>query len=211
MVNDLREIYNGKKPEISERIQEFREIYRTGNKKQIFSELAFCILSSGTGPKTAEKSLRAIGDALMTESDVSIVEKLEGVHKYPDKGNFIYTTRVYLESNFDLDLKSALISIEDHNERRDFLAKNREIKGLGYLQASHFLRNIGFSGYAILDKNILRSLYDLGVITDTKPPTSGKRYIEKEQLMKDFAEHLEIDFDHLDLLLWFMIRGQIPR
>ena len=45
-----------------------------------------------------------------------------------------------------------------------FSPGTRRIKGLGYKEASHFLRNIGFPGYAILDKHILNSLREMGVI-----------------------------------------------
>lgn len=210
-IEDLKETYNRIKPEITERINEFREIRDKGDKKSVFRELCFCILSSGTGPAVAEKSVQAIDDILLTGREEEIVERLEGIHKYPEKGGYVFTTREYLSKNYNMDLVNTLSSIDDHNERRDFLARNRNIKGIGYLQASHFLRNTGFSGYAILDKNILKSLYELGVISDTKPPVSRKRYIEKEQKMKDFAVMLEIEFDHLDLLLWYMMRGRIPR
>lgn len=210
-IREIKEIYETIEPDIERRISEFREVYEKGDKKAVFRELAFCILSSGTGPAIAEKSVKAIDDILLTGSESLLIERLEGIHKYPDKGKYVHSTREYLSNNYDLELKQVLASIEDRNKRRDFLAKNRDIKGIGYLQASHFLRNIGFAGYAILDKNILRSLYDLGVTGDTKPPTSGKRYQEKERLMKEFAEYLGIEFDHLDLLLWYLMRGRIPR
>jgi len=79
------------------------------------------------------------------------------------------------------------------------------------VQASHFLRNIGFTGYAILDRNILSSLMKLGVIEDSKPPSSIKRYIEKENLMIDFSDKLSISIDELDLLLWYRKNNKIPR
>lgn len=210
-ISELRDIYTGIRPEIMERLDEFRKIREEGEREAVFRELCFCILSSGAGPRIAQKSLEATDDILLKGSDSQLVSRLEGVHKYPDRGNYIHSTREYLVKNYDLELIKVLESIEDHDERRDFIAKNRSIKGIGYLQASHFLRNIGFSGYAILDKNILGSLYELGVIDDTKPPASKKKYTEKEQKLKEFAQYIDIEFDHLDLLLWYMMRGRIPR
>jgi N-glycosylase/DNA lyase len=81
--------------------------------------------------------------------------------------------------------------------------------GLGYKEASHFLRNIGFRGYAILDKHILRSLYEFGVLDSPKPPTTKNRYIETENKFKEFANQLGIQLDELDLLLWSEKTGEI--
>lgn len=210
-IEEIKQLYSEIKEKISERLSEFSRIYQHGDKKDIFKELSFCILSSGVGPVIAKKSVEALDEILLTGNETEMSKKLEGIHLYPEKAGYIYTTREYLASEFDLELKKQLSAITELNERRDFLAKNKNIKGIGYLQASHFLRNIGFRGYAILDKNILRSLYDLSVIADTKPPNSRKRYIEKEENLREFAKITGIDIDHMDLLLWYRMRGSIPR
>ena len=100
-------------------------------------------------------------------------------------------------------------SLEDKIELRGFFATSKGVKGIGYKEASHFLRNIGFKGYAILDKHVLRSLHEYGVIDNPKPPTSGKKYLEIEAKMKEFAKEIDIDFDDLDLLLWSNKTGEI--
>jgi len=101
------------------------------------------------------------------------------------------------------------VGFDDPFERRDWLAKDPRVKGLGYKEASHFLRNIGFKGYGILDKHIVRCLCELGVIDSPKPPTARRRYLETEQRMREFAADARIDFDELDLLLWSMKTGEI--
>ena len=85
----------------------------------------------------------------------------------------------------------------------------QDIKGLGYKEASHYLRNIGFKGYGILDKHIIRCLAELGVLDSAKPPTTRARYLASEGLMKDFAKEVGINFDELDLALWSMKTGKI--
>ena len=95
------------------------------------------------------------------------------------------------------------------HERRDWLAQTKQIKGLGYKESSHFLRNIGYRGYAILDKHILNSMAELGFIDDPKPPSNRTRYLATEVLLKQFADNLEIDFDELDLVLWSIKTGEI--
>ena len=106
-------------------------------------------------------------------------------------------------------LRERLLSFRDRTERRDWLAQDPQVKGLGYKEASHFLRNVGFKGYGILDKHIVRSLHELNVIDSPKPPTSRGKYLETEDRMRRFALTAGVNFDELDLLLWSMKTGEI--
>ncbi len=86
---------------------------------------------------------------------------------------------------------------------REYLVRN--IKGMGYKEASHFLRNIGMGeSLAILDRHILKSLEELGVINRIPKTLSPKRYKEIEERMKELSKKLRIPLSHLDLLLWSM-------
>lgn len=118
-------------------------------------------------------------------------------------------TREFLRTNLSMRLREKLESFDDAEERRDWLARTRDIKGLGYKEASHFLRNVGFKGYGILDKHIIRCLAELGVIDSAKPPTTRMRYLASESRMKDFAKDIGINFEELDLALWSMKTGKI--
>ncbi|MEJ7712450.1 MAG: hypothetical protein WKF84_22005 [Pyrinomonadaceae bacterium] len=71
------------------------------------------------------------------------------------------------------------------------------------------MRNVGFSGYGILDKHILQSLTELGVISSPVPPTTRSKYLLTEEKMRDFARSVQIDFDELDLVLWSLKTGEI--
>ena len=93
--------------------------------------------------------------------------------------------------------------------RRDFFAKNPGVKGVGYKEASHYLRNIGYRGYAILDKHILRTLFEIGVTDSPNPPGTKKKYLSVEDRMRKFAEDIKINFDELDLLFWSNKTGVI--
>ena len=210
-IEELRLIYSTVSRDIKDRLDEFRAIRENPDNNKIFEELCFCILSSGVGPRMAEKSISAMGDALHSAPVTELTEMLDGVHKYPDKASYLVTSREYVKTNFDYDLLSKLNGITDRLERRDFIAGNKGIRGIGLVQSSHFLRNIGFTGYAILDKNILNSLYELGYTADSKPATSRKKYIEKENKMFELSEKLGISIDELDLLLWYRKNRKIPR
>src|SRR5438067_3834669 len=104
-------------------------------------------------------------------------------------------------------LRDKLDSFKCGVERRDWLVKEKGIKGLGYKEASHYLRNIGFRGYAILDKHVLNCLAELGVIDDPRPPNTRVRYLKVEEKLKKLTDQIEIDFEELDLVLWSMKTG----
>lgn len=141
---------------------------------------------------------------------MELANALSGVHRYPNaRSGYIVVTREYLHEDCHMHLRERLSNFADPLARRDWLARERRIKGLGYKEASHYLRNIGFGGYAILDKHILRSLAELGVLASPAPPTTRARYLAIEAELRRFAERLAIDFDELDLVLWSMKTGEI--
>lgn len=209
--SELKSIYSEYQEQIDKQLNQFENKFRNSNDEQIFHELCFCILSSGVGPKIAERSLNAIKNELWDGSAQEMAALLEGMHKYPDKASYLTSTRDYLKKEYDFKLKSLVKNFEDRIERRDFFANNKNIKGLGYVQASHFLRNLGFKGYAILDRNNINTLFELQLLETNKPPSSRKKYIETEKILEDFAEKMEINIDELDLVLWFYKRGYIPK
>ena len=94
-------------------------------------------------------------------------------------------------------------------DRGDWLVREKGIKGLGYKEASHFLRNVGFKGYAILDKHVLRSMAELKIIDDPKPPNTRVKYLTLEDKLREFAADTKIDFDEMDLVLWSIKTGVI--
>jgi len=93
-------------------------------------------------------------------------------------------------------------------EMREFLVRN--IKGMGYKEASHFLRNIGLGeNLAILDRHILKNLISLGVIDSIPKTLTRKKYLKIEKKMREFAKDIGIPMAHLDLVLWFKEAGLI--
>jgi N-glycosylase/DNA lyase len=158
------------------------------------------------------KAIDAIRPLLLKGGQDQMTRALKkaGAHRFPvARPAYIVATRDFLRVNCQLALRDRLSSFADPFTRRDWLAKERSIKGLGYKESSHFLRNIGFKGLAILDKHVLRSLADVGVVATPKPPTTRARYLEVEERLKGFAREIKIDFDELDLVLWSMKTGEI--
>ncbi len=154
----------------------------------------------------AVRSLLSEGKA----EDMTRALKEAGAHRFPvARPAYVVVTRDYLREHCEMRLRESLLSFADPIERRDWLAQEQRIKGLGYKEASHFLRNIGLKGYGILDKHVLRCLADLCVVSSSKPPTTRTSYLELEKKLRRFARDIRIDFDELDLVLWSMKTGEV--
>ncbi len=206
----LRRAYSEKRDLIGERLSEFRLVLESGDDGRIFEELAFCICTAGASAKMGMRSVEALRDVLLEGDLASLQQRMTGVHRFPNwRPAYIVHTREYLRREHGLGMRRLVMSFTDPLERRDFFARNKDIKGIGYKEASHFLRNIGFPGYAILDKHILNTLFEMGVIESPKPPGTRDRYIAAEERLRKFSEDLDIPMDELDLLLWSEKTGEI--
>jgi N-glycosylase/DNA lyase len=158
------------------------------------------------------KSVAAVRSLLLEgePEEMTAALKKAGAHRFPvARPRYIVTTRNYLRANFGMALGKRLRGFSDPIERRDWLAQEKQIKGLGYKESSHFLRNIGVKGHAILDKHVMRCLAEVGVIDTATPPSSRAKYLEVERQLQRFAREIRIDFDELDLVLWSMKTGEI--
>lgn len=204
--------HGARRKEIRKRLDEFDEIWRNGSDARLWEELVFCIFTAGASAKMGLNSVAALS-ALLLEGqpeEMTRVLKKTGAHRFPTaRPRYIVTTRNYLRENFNMKLRKRLRSFSDPFERRDWLAQEKEIKGLGYKEASHFLRNIGVRGHAILDKHVMRCLAEVGVVEATKPPATRTQYLKIEQQYLQFAREIRINSDELDLVLWSMKTGEI--
>ena len=172
--------------------------------------MVYCFFTGGCSAKMGLRSVEAVRPHLLDGSHKKLAGALSGVHRYPNaRAHYVVHSREFLKEHCDLKLRRKLSSFEGHLERRDWLVSEKGIKGLGYKEASHYLRNIGFRGYAILDKHVLRCMAELGLIPDPKPPISRKTYLRHETTLKRFANKIKIDFDEMDLVLWSMKTGEI--
>src|SRR5438105_14841579 len=176
-IESLRASYEQKRPAIVARLAEFRQIFEKADDRQLFEELVFCIFTAGASARMGLKCIELVRPVLLDGSEEEIYSAIEGKHLYPrDRARYIVHTRNYLQREIGLKMRATLEAFPDRDSRRDFWAAKPDVKGIGYKEASHFLRNIGYPGYAILDKHILRSLSELGVIESPKPPTTKKKY-----------------------------------
>ena len=196
--------------EIRGRLKEFRDVWENGTDERLWEEMVFCFFTGGCSARMGLRSIEAVRPILMNGTQPELADALSGVHRYPNaRSKYIVHSRDFLTEYCKMRLREKLESFENNLERRDWLVKEKGIKGLGYKEASHFLRNIGLKGYAILDKHVLRSMSELGLLESPKPPSNRKKYLEAEDKLKELAEITNIDFDELDLVLWSMKTGEI--
>ncbi len=210
-IEALRAGYQLKKAEIQARLNDFALIGQAGDDGRLFEELVYCIFTAGASARMGEVAVGRVRRLLKRGTHDQLREALTGAHRFPRaRSGYVVTTRTWLRSDCGMRLREKLDSFGvDHEARRDYFARTPGIKGIGYKEASHYLRNIGYRGYAILDKHILRSLHELRVIDHAKPPTNRRQYLAIEAVMKEFATAIEIDFDELDLLFWSNKTGVI--
>lgn len=208
---ELHQTLSQKQSVIQTRLAEFAEIQKSGDDTRLFEELVYCIFTAGASARMGLNSVERVRPCLFDGTQEQLAAALTGAHRYPNsRAAYVIATRTYLLDECQLRLREKLDSFGDDVEaRRDFFAQNKGIKGIGYKEASHYLRNIGYRGYAILDKHILRTLHEFGVIPVADPPTTKKNYLAREEMMRKFAEEHTIDFDELDLLLWSNKTGEI--
>ncbi|HEV2799413.1 MAG TPA: N-glycosylase/DNA lyase [Pyrinomonadaceae bacterium] len=209
-IERIQETHAARGAEIRQRLAEFQDVWRAGSDERLWEELVFCIFTAGASARMGLRSVEAVRALLSEGTHEELARALSSKHRYPNsRSGYIVVTRDYLREHCGMRLRERLESFADPHARRDWLARERRIKGLGYKEASHYLRNIGFRGYAILDKHILRSLFELGVIESPQPPTTRARYLDIEEALRRFAARLRIDFDELDLTLWSLKTGEV--
>ncbi len=208
-VNDLLSHYEYRKDEIRSRLDGFPLVYKQGN-LAIFKELCFCILTANTSAKMGIACIEAAGDDIMKADLEGLRNILCGRYRFwKVRPAYIIHTRDYLMREFGFRIKDKIDRLTGFHERRDFFAANPGIKGIGYKEASHFLRNIGFRGYAILDKHIVNMLFELGILPDNKRPANKKQYIAIEERLRGFSNEIGIGMDELDLALWSYKTGAV--
>jgi N-glycosylase/DNA lyase len=197
LINKIESI---KKSEVSDiiknRINEFKSVDKKSN-DVLFKEMCFCILTANYNAEKSIKIQNEIGECFLTDSKNQISMKLK---KY---GHRFYNIRAeYISESLKCKEKlKEIIRFHDKKALRDWIVNN--IKGLGYKEASHFLRNIGFDDYAIIDFHILNILIDYNIIKRPKTITK-KKYLEIEEILKKLAKKTDLTLAELDLYLWYM-------
>lgn len=188
--------------EVESRANEFRAMGREGYEK-LFGELCFCILAANTSAEMALRTQNSIGIRGFLELPQDILrDRLKSVKYrfYNLRSKFIVQAREIAR-----ELPS-IVRAGDADYARKFLVDN--VMGIGYKEASHFLRNVGVFKFAILDKHIVRMLSQ-GGSGEIQKITSPKRYLEMERRFLKISDHLGMEPGILDLYMWKIATGKM--
>lgn len=181
---------------VNNRINEFKQNNKT------FEELCFCILTANFDAEKCIKIQSRIGDGFLVLNENELQNKLKELGcRFHNRASYIVEARKHKDS-----LKDILNNSNTDNEKREWLVKN--VKGLGYKEASHFLRNIGYENFAIIDFHILDLLAKNKLIEKPKAINKAK-YLEIEKILKDIAKKARLNLAELDLYLWYLETGKV--
>lgn len=200
-MKSLLEHYKKNKASIRTRLRDFEDSYKKDD-KHVFSELCFCLL---TPQANAVKCGKAIEELIKTGllfngQSKAMSPYLIGTRFLNKKAEFIVNARSLFKKNGCFRIKDR-IDEKDILKTREWLVEN--IKGMGYKEASHFLRNIGFGkNLAILDVHILKNLKAYGAIKEIPKSLTKKEYLRIENKLRDFCDKIKIPMDEMDLLFW---------
>jgi len=208
MPKELLSAYKKKKTDIKKRLKDFRSVWKKSD-KAIFSELCFCICTPQSKAVYCDRSISGLTKTgiLYTGNLAQIRDGLKAVRFPNNKARYILEARNLFSSSGSLKVKE---KIDEGNifETRRWFVKN--VKGLGFKESSHFLRNIGFGAeLSILDVHILKNMLRYGVITERPKSMTGKQYLYLEDELKNFSRKINIPLDELDLLFWSAETGEI--
>jgi len=209
-VEVIRAIRTSIQDEIQSRLQEFDSVLKTGDEESVFAELVFCILTPQSKAKSAWAAVKRLLDKglLLAGTEDQVLRELTGVRFKYKKAGYIIKARNGFLIDGKLFIKSRISRFSDACDAREWLVRN--VKGIGYKEASHFLRNVGpGADLAILDRHILKNLRLLHVIEEVPASLSRRRYLEIEEGMKELSRETEIPMSHLDLVLWYKEAGEV--
>lgn len=186
---------------VGSRMDEFKAIGRDGGSQ--FNELCFCVLTANYTAEGGARIQSAMGTGFETLARSDLSKRLKSLgYRFPNvRAGFIVENRRLRGT-----LHESLECFNDCADAREWLVEN--VKGFGYKEASHFLRNTGHTDVAIIDRHILRFLVKEGLIEEPKTLTR-KRYLSIERLLRAIAGALGISLSELDLYLWYMMKGEV--
>ena len=194
--------YHEWKDPIRSRLSEFASV----RPDEYFYELVYCLLTPQSSAVNAGKVvevLKQAGQAGDGKQPVDILaDRLHYIRFHNTKAKRILEAR----GSFPAILEKLTSGAASHDLRM-WLVGN--VKGLGWKEASHFLRNIGHRDLAILDRHILKNLKRHGVIPAIPKTLTARRYLRIEERFQRFAGDIGISLDELDLLFWSTETGAI--
>jgi N-glycosylase/DNA lyase len=189
--------------EVKKALEEFRK-NKNLTKESKFLEICFCILVANSSMEKTLRIWKEIGDDFLklTKEELSQRLKQLGYRFYNKRAEYI------IEARSRINLLEEILKIDDEFKIREKLVKN--FKGIGWKEASHFLRNLGYKNFAILDRHVLRTAKKFGIIREIPRSLNKKAYFEIEERLREIAKSLNISLAELDFYLFYLSSRKFP-
>lgn len=199
---ELLKFYRENKNKIKNRLKEFNKV----PKEDYFYELCYCLLTPQSKAEYADNVVKTFKKEGFLHKDINPAPILSNPQNYIRFHNNKSKHLLHAKNIFP-QIMECLEDSTDQYQKREKLTKI--VLGFGMKESSHFLRNIGFSNLAILDRHILKNLTLSNVIDEIPKTFTKKAYLEIEQKFLHFANIINIPLDELDLLFWAFETGKI--
>jgi N-glycosylase/DNA lyase len=202
---DLMERYRERRHAILIRLSDFASVPAS----EYFYELVYCLMTPQSSAINADRVVSTLRQRDFQQKGFDPTNILRSREHYirfhKNKSRYLLEAR---------EINSVIVAVVTDStpgrQKRDWLVRN--VNGLGYKEATHFLRNIGKNdGLAILDRHILRNLKRYGAIRSIPDSLTPLRYCSIEARFQHFSQKIEIPLDELDLLFWSLETGEIRK
>ena len=186
------------------------------NKEDIFYMLMFCLLVPRSDQKLADAAtniLRKNDFYAQKIEEKTLSTLLRGKARFHnvEARRIVYARHVFLETSFWDDLKDKFEAYQRADQAGKVRTRNRillttrtwldsKIDGMSMKGASHFMRNVGMRGLAVLDAQVRQAVKDRFDMGNPGDPMSRDEYYLMEQKVKEYAEETGIVLDELGLL-----------
>ncbi len=215
LIQKIKSVEKENKKIALERIRYF-EKYLNLDSDDIFIELCFCIIVANNSISNALSAYNSIGkNFLVYDLDkMSSVLKNTAKRFYNKRAEYIIDARNLKDDLYKKVCLYKKLKVKNNFEEifsfeknfREWLSSN--IKGFGYKEASHFIRNIGGKNLAIIDRHILKFLFKEKVINEIPKTITKKKYLEIENILNNIAKELNISMTELDIYIFFIDSGR---
>jgi N-glycosylase/DNA lyase len=201
----LKQIHNipiDVKTQVEKKLKHFSG-FKHKHTNEWFSELCFCLLTANSKATTAIHIQKELGADGFINASATIIKQTirKNKHRFHNnKTKFIITARKHI------DIKQKLAKLNE-TEKREFLVQN--IKGIGYKESSHYLRNTGHFNLAILDRHVLNLMLEHSLIKEKPKTLTKNRYLELEKKLKNICDKLSLSQAQLDFYLWYLKTGKV--
>ena len=191
---------------VDDRMDDFRCVHGMDSQKW-YEELVYCLLTAYSSALMGQRCVDALVGGSLMEGNLEDVRGclVEEGHRFANRrAEYIYDTRGLAPR-----IKGVIQGFEDPRDAREWLVKH--VKGLGWKEASHYLRNVGYFGLAIIDRHILSNMVEHGLIAEeeSRKGLTKKRYLAYEGVLAKVAQRLGMEPGELDLYLWYRKTGKV--